>query len=186
MLRQWCAGDRNCEAELFAQIYPVIRALVYRQVAGRSDLTLQATELAHEAFLRISEQHNVQWESRGHFFAVAATLVRRVFLDYLRQRQAEKRGSEFDKVSLTQVDEEAVWRLEHSEQWVLMAQLLEQLEVFNPEGLRILEMRVFLAMPMPEIASTLGASLSTVERRWRVTRAWVSQMLALDAGQSGV
>jgi RNA polymerase sigma factor (TIGR02999 family) len=179
-LRAWCAGDRANEAALFKFVYPVLRGMAHKQMQGqRGGVTLQATEIAHEAYFRIFEQGERDWKTRSQFFALAATVMRRVFIDHLRERNAQKRGGELHRVSLTSIDE-AEMPASTGDEWLKLDQVLSELEQFDPSSSRVVEMRYFLGMTVQEIALALGCSSSNIERQWRGARAWLHRRIELD------
>lgn len=182
LLDQWKAGDRSVEDRLISEIYPVMCAQAQAQISrfGGRDLTWCATELAHEAFERLNHQRRVDWHSREHFFAISATVTRRVLVDYLRQRSAEKRGSRYSHIPL---DELMTCQLPETDDIVdlfALDRLLEDLGQSDPDLLRIVELRVFLGLNVDQIAQHCGISTATVGRRWRFARAWLSQQLNPD------
>jgi RNA polymerase sigma factor (TIGR02999 family) len=180
MLRAWCSGDRSHESSLFQAVYPMLRGMAHGQMRGqRVGMTLQATDLAHEAYLRIFEQAKQDWQTRNQFFALAATVIRRVVIDYLRERNALKRGGEVHKVSLTSLsDSEAP--ISSDDEWLKLDQVLTELEQFDPASARVVEMRYFMGMTVLEICDALGCSESTVGRQWRSARAWLHQRMEAD------
>lgn len=174
MLRSWCSGDRSQEAALFSAVYPMLRDMAHKQMHGRRDgMTLQATELASEAYLRLIEQQNRNWQSRAQFYALAATIVRRVVIDYLRERAAQKRGGELEKISLTSLSDSDLPVVDSAVDFLRLDQVLIELERFDPVSARIVELRYFIGMTVTEISSALSCSVSTVERQWRTARAWL-------------
>jgi RNA polymerase sigma factor (TIGR02999 family) len=176
-LRAWCAGDRAHESTLFQIVYPMLRGMAHKQMWGKQDgVTLQATELAHEAYLRIFEQSKQDWKTRAQFFALAATVMRRVVIDYLRERSAVKRGGDVQKVSLTSISE-AEMPASTEADWLKLDLVLLELEQFDPGSSRIVEMRYFIGMTVPEISEALECSISTVERQWRGARAWLHRRI---------
>jgi RNA polymerase sigma factor (TIGR02999 family) len=176
-LRAWCAGDRTDEASMFQIVYPVLRGMAHKQMQGNRDgMTLQATEIAHEAYLRIFEKTKQSWKTRGQFFALAATVMRRVVVDYLRERNALKRGGEVQMLSLTSISE-AEMPVSTEEEWLKLDHVLSELEQFDADGSRIVEMRYFMGMTVPEISDVLECSISNVEKKWRCARAWLHQRI---------
>ena len=179
MLRQWCSGDRSQEAALFEEVYPLLRGMAHKQMHGRRDgMTLQATELASEAYLRLFEQQKRDWQTRAQFYALAATIVRRVVIDYLRERAAQKRGGDVDKISLTSFSDSDLPIIDNSTDFLRLDQVLDELEQFDAASSRIVEMRYFIGMTVTEISTALSCSVSTVERQWRAARAWLHMRIA--------
>ncbi len=179
LLDQWKDGDRSVENQLVAEVYPIMCAQAQAHISrlGQQDLTWCATELAHEAFERLSLQRRVEWRNREHFFAISATVIRRVLVDYLRQRSAEKRGSEFSHVPLEDLMTCQLPETDDVVNLFALDQLLNELGRSDMELLRIVELRVFSGLNVDEIAQVCGISTATVGRRWRVARAWLSQQI---------
>jgi RNA polymerase sigma factor (TIGR02999 family) len=178
LLERWKRGDRSVENELVTRVYPMLRAIAAAQVRrNRGVLTLSATELAHEAYERLSHQQRVDWQNRDHFLAIAASVMRRVAIDYLRHRNAEKRGG---AVEILALDEVSTDRLPHQGDhvdWLVVNEALGHLERLDPESARIVELRVFGGFDVEEIAALCGLSTATVGRRWRFARAWLAERL---------
>jgi RNA polymerase sigma factor (TIGR02999 family) len=178
MLQHWCSGDKSRESELFAHIYPVLRGMAHNQLRANHGLTLQATDIAHDAFMRLLSQDKSDWQTRAQFFAVASTIMRRVVIDYLRERSAIKRGGDVRKLSLDAMTDSDTPAAEQSDtDWLKLDFVLSELEQFDAPGARLVEMRYFMGMTVAEICSALNVSTSTIERQWRVTRAWLHQKL---------
>lgn len=178
LLADWKAGNPEAEQQLFQALYPSLRQMAQRQFqrAARGDvLTLQATELIGEAYMQLVRQKN-GYVDRNHFFAIAARIVRRVVIDHLRDRMAQKRGG---KVQLTSLEDAA-------EVAALDPQLLDalsiekaltELEQHDPECARMVELRFYGGLSTLETAAALGVSESTVMRQWRFARAWIERRL---------
>lgn len=179
MLKQWRAGDRSVERAVLDQIYPVLRGLAHRQVPVHGAWTLQPTELAHEAYLKLFEQRKMDWQDRGHFFAIAGRLVRQVVIDYLRERQAIKRGGQDAKVPLESLsDSDLPQQAEAGLDWLELDAALAELEQVDASAAELVEQRYFAGLSVPEIAEQRGVSEATVARQWRTTRAWLEVRLA--------
>ncbi|HUR27519.1 MAG TPA: sigma-70 family RNA polymerase sigma factor, partial [Planctomycetota bacterium] len=165
------AGRTGAPDELAAALYEELRAVARRDLAGeRVGHTLQPTALVNEAWLRLFNGQEHGFQSRAHFFAAAATAIRRVLADHARRRQAEKRGGGAGRVPLEAVDEGGPVR---SEDVLALDEALERLAAFAPEQARIVELRFFAGMTTEELALALGISVSTAERHWRLARAWL-------------
>ena len=136
-------------------------------------MTLQATELASEAYLRLVGQQKQDWQTRAQFYALAATIVRRVVIDYLRERAAQKRGGDLQKISLTVLSDSDLPVIGNATDFLRLDQVLLELEQFDPASAQIVELRYFIGMTVPEIGAALSCSVSTVERQWRTARAWL-------------
>lgn len=141
----------------------------------RQDHTLQATALVHEAYLQLVGQTRVTWQSRAHFFAIAAQLMRRILVDHARTQKALKRGGEAQKLSL-----EDIIGISVAASPVAFDELddvLTRLQHLDPEQGQIVELRFFGGLTVEEVAEVLGTSTATVEREWRMARAWLHQQL---------
>jgi RNA polymerase sigma factor (TIGR02999 family) len=178
LLDQWKDGDRSVENALAERIYPILRAQAQAQVKRNgAALTLRATELAHEAYERLVEQRGVDWRNREHFFAIAATVLRRVAVDYVRQRRAEKRGGDVVVLPFDQIDADELAIAVPSVDWLEMDQALTELAKVDEGLVQLIELRVFAGLGVEQIANVTGASTATVGRRWRFARAWLTERL---------
>jgi RNA polymerase sigma factor (TIGR02999 family) len=186
LLRAWSAGDAQaCEA-LAPLVYPELRrqaSLALRREAEGH--TLQVTGLVHEAWLRVDAQHDARWESRTQFFAVAAQMMRRVLVDYARARQALKRGGGGGgaQVTLGAVDREGVAisaapeSTPDTDDLLALDDALERLAALDPRKARLVELRYFAGLSIPEAAEALGVSPATIGREWAVARMWLRREL---------
>jgi len=175
LLRQAHAGDRAALDELLPLVYRELRQVASRQLAHeRPDHTLQATALVHEVYLRLIDQHSVDWRNRAHFFSIAAELMRRILVNHAVGRRAQKRGAGETLLSLEEVlsfpDRQSV-------ELVLLDEVLNRLAEFAPVQARIVEMRFFAGLTNEEVAEVLGISDSTVKREWRSAKAWLAAQL---------
>lgn len=170
------AGRAGAPEELAAALYEELHAVARRDLAGeRAGHTLQPTALVHEAWLRLFSGADSSFENRAHFFSAASTAIRRVLADHARRRQALKRDVGRARVPLEDVEVAGAARpIEVRPQDVLALDgALERLAAFAPLQARIVEMRFFGGLTMVEIALALESSESTVERNWRLARAWL-------------
>lgn len=140
-------------------------------------LTLSATELAHEAYERLAPQKAVDWKNRDHFFAIAATVIRRVVVDYLRERNAEKRGGGLPFVQLEDVALDELPMQPDMVDWLAVDQALNELAASDPDCARVVELRLFSGMSVEQIASVMDSSTATVGRQWRFARTWLADRL---------
>lgn len=179
LLRAWRDGDRAAEAALMAAIYPVLRELAQGQL-GRfpGARTLQATELVHEAYERLHRQNAVEWQNRGHFYAIAATVIRHVLVDHLRQKGSQKRGGDVVKLELDAQLMDNVAQEAPAIDWLELDSALNALQRVNGDCVRVVEMRVFGGLSVDEVAEVLDSSAATVGRQWRFARAWLAERLA--------
>lgn len=185
LLQRWRSGEHSVESELLALVYPVLRDIARTQVRRSGGaLTLQATELANEAYAKLRQQHHVDWESRTHFFAIAALVIRRIVVDYLRERGSEKRGGKMPFVSLHDVPEEHVPPIDDSVDWIAVDQAIFDLERFDRDCARVVELKFFSGLSTERIAEVCGSSVATVGRQWRFARAWLGRRLGSIGGEA--
>jgi RNA polymerase sigma factor (TIGR02999 family) len=182
LLQAWSAGDRGALDALIPVVYDELRrqarGALAREGVGH---TLQPTALVHEAFLRLVGQRHARWEGRTQFFAVAAQLMRRVLVDRARRRHAAKRGGGARQVTLADADAAAVAASADAEGGVDVLALddaLTRLAALDPDKARLVELRYFAGMTIPEAAAALGVSQATVGRQWAVARLWLRRELA--------
>jgi RNA polymerase sigma factor (TIGR02999 family) len=171
LLRAWAGGDVEARDALVPLVYHELR----RRAAGylrheRLDHTLQATALVHEAFMRLAGQDRVAWQNRGHFYGVAAQMMRRILVDHARERHAAKRPAVGMRVDLD--DRIAAPEVGDTDILMLDAALTE-LAALSPQQGRIVELRYFGGLSEQEVADVLSLSRATVTREWRRARAWL-------------
>ena len=178
LLEAWSAGEETALDELMPHVYQELRALAARQMRReRADHSLQTTALVNEAFLKLVQQDGVEWANRSHFFAIAATAMRRVLVDYARERGTQKRGGDAERVSLDRVQIAAKPEVN----LVDLEECLLRLEKLDPQQVRIVELRYFAGCTIDEVAAALQISPSTVKREWRMARVWLRAELQRDA-----
>jgi len=164
-------GDEGAASRLMPLIYDELRRLAASYMRReRADHTLQATALVHEAYLKLVEQRSVDWQSRAHFFGVAAQLMRRILVDHARGHSRQKRGGEQQKVSL---DEAFVFSERQADEIVAVDDSLNVLSRIDPRQARVVELRFFGGLSVEEAADVLGISPKTVKREWSVAKAWL-------------
>jgi RNA polymerase sigma factor (TIGR02999 family) len=174
-LLAWSAGDDQAAATAFSALYATLRRLAQRALsAERTDHTLGSAGLVSEAFFRMLEQQHVAWRSREHFLATAAQMMRRILIDYARSRGTAKRGS---GVAALPLIEAALVPSESLDGLVAIHDALDALAAFDRTHSEIVELRFFGGMTHDEIARYFGVSPATVERRWRLARAWLYRHL---------
>jgi len=171
ILERWNRGEQHALDELVPVIYKELRRLAGHYLRReRHDHTLQPTALINEVFLRLLGDQDVKWQNRAHFFGVAARLMRQILVDHARARQAAKRGGRHYSLSLSEADRVA----EQSAVELLSLHLaLERLSELDAQQGRIVELRFFGGLSIKESAEVLSVSHATVERDWRVARAWL-------------
>ena len=166
------AGDGRAAAELLPLVYEQLRALAGRKMRSeRSDQTLQATALVHEAYLRLVDTTKVQlWESRWHFFAAAAESMRRILVDHARRRGRVKHGGEMHRVDLDNVE---LTVNDPPDELIALDEALRRLAEAHPEKAQLVNLRYFGGLTHEEAAHALGVSISTADRHWAYARAWL-------------
>jgi RNA polymerase sigma factor (TIGR02999 family) len=176
LLLGWSAGAEQARAELLSLVYDELRRIAQRYLRQeRRNHTLQPTALVHEAYLRMIDQRSVDWRNRAQFVGLAATMMRRVLVNHARERAAEKRGGDADRVSLTWApDVAATPPLEV----VPVHEALERLEALDARKGRVVELKFFGGLTTAEAAEVLHVSVATVERDWSVARAWLFDALS--------
>ncbi len=175
LLRQWQVGDAAALAQLVPLVQDTLRRLAHRYVnRERHNHTLQTTALVNEAFIRLVGHKGVDWEGRAHFFALSAQVMRHILVDYARQRASGKRGGEYRHVTF---DGKPIVSPERSAELIALHDALAAFESVNPRGAKVVELRYFGGMSNPEIARALGISETTVERDWRLAKAWLFREL---------
>ena len=175
MLQAWAKGDLDARDRLLPIVYDELRRQAARELRGeRAGHTLQPTALVHEVYLRLAQPRRVPWESRAEFFAAAAQAMRRILVDHARKRAAGKRAGNWTRIELA--DEVAI---EGRPELDLLAldDALEGLAELDPRHARIVELRFFGGLSVPEAASVLKVSTATVKRDWSLARAWLLRRL---------
>ena len=174
-LRRWSdIEDPETDASLFSLVYKELHRQAHRFLQNeRRDHTLQTTALVHEAYLKLVDQKNVLWESRSHFFTIAATMMRRILVDYARQRQRAKRGGKAEDLPLDGFLTIAISEINFD--LLALDEALNRLAEKEEYLARIVELRFFSGLDVPETAAALGVSESTVKRDWAMARAWLNR-----------
>ena len=171
LLKEWSDGDQRALDELTPLVYEELRQQAARYLRKeRPGHSLQATALINEAFLRLIDVKDVQWQSRAHFFGIAANLMRRILVDHARRRDAEKRGG--TQIRLTFEDAFAIAR-EPAVELLAIDEALDRLAAIDAQQARVVELRFFSGLSVEETAAALGVSPKTVKRDWSVARAWL-------------
>lgn len=172
LLRQWSSGDRDAAEEVLPLVYDELRRIAASQLRQeRSEHTLQATAIVHEAYLRLSEQSSLRWPSRSHFYAFAAHLIRRVLVDHARTRNRAKRGGELPRITVAEIEELA--DASESPDLEALDDALTALEKLDSRKAAVVELRFFAGLSIEETAVQLGISPKTVVREWRRAKAWL-------------
>jgi RNA polymerase sigma-70 factor, ECF subfamily len=177
LLRDWSAGRPEARDELVGLVYEPLRAIAERHLhRERGGHTLQPTALVNELYLRFIDQHQVNWNDRTHFFAVAAQVMRRILVDHARRRNSEKRGGGIVPVTIgAALDVAAQENLDV----VALDLALEHLAAVFPQQARIVELRFYGGLTIDETAEALGISAATISREWTMARAWLRREMTI-------
>jgi RNA polymerase sigma factor (TIGR02999 family) len=173
LLQDLGAGKEGADAELLSLVYDELRALAgYYMRRERPGHTLQTTALVHEAYLRLAGEREIPWESRAHYFRVAARAMRRVLIDHARLKKTGKKGAGRRRDPL---DEAAVFMEESSTDLVALDQALSRLVEVDPRLVQVVELRFFGGLSIEDTARILNISPRTVKREWQTARVWLKR-----------
>jgi len=176
LLVAWNSGDAAALEQLAPLVQTELHRLAKRYMAGeRVGHLLQTTALVNEAYLRLIDWRNVEWQNRAHFFGLAAQIMRRILVDFARARNREKRGGDEIQVSLSEAANVA---LERSADLVALDEALAALEKLSPRQARAVELRFFAGLNNEETAEALKVSVGTVRRDWSLAEAWLYRELS--------
>lgn len=168
-------GDTIARDELMSLVYNELRRIAARQMSREHrQVTLQPTALVHEAWMRIAQARDIEWQSRAHFFAVAAQIMRRILVDAARERHALKRGAGTITVPL---DDALLYAQDNADSFLALDDALRRLETFDGRKSKVVEMRFFGGLTEEEIGEVLGISVRTVKREWNFARAWLLETM---------
>jgi RNA polymerase sigma-70 factor, ECF subfamily len=176
LLRKFIDNREEVANELLPLIYDELKRIASNYLRReRSNHTLQPTALVHEAYLKMIDITQVNWQNKAHFLGVAANQMRRILVDYARQHNAEKRGGEFHILTLNEEIDKAI---EQSTDLIALDDALNELAKMDPIKARMVELRYFGGLSVEETAEVLGVSAITVKRHWRMTKAWLYGQLS--------
>ncbi|MFN7948920.1 MAG: sigma-70 family RNA polymerase sigma factor [Blastocatellia bacterium] len=176
LLADWSNGDRQALDALMPIVYDELHRIAQRYIRReRQGHTLQTTGLVNEAYLKLCHEREMQWQNRAHFFAVAATLMRNILVDYARARRYAKRGGGAEMVPL---DEALTISGDSAAQITALDEALKSLARFDERKSRIAELRFFAGLSVEETAAVLKVSDTTVMREWRLAKAWLHRELS--------
>ena len=181
LLVEWSDGRREALESLVPLVYEDLRRMAARYMQREAPgHALQPTALVHEAYVRLIDQTRVKWRNRAHFFGVAAGMMRRILVDQARLRRAEKRGGNWERVTL--VGDELGSAGPEPIDVLALHESLERLAAFDPQQERIVELRYFGGLTIDEAAEVLGISPATVVREWTIAKAWLRADLSGASG----
>src|SRR6201988_331484 len=182
LLSRWAEGDKNALEQLTPLVYDELHRLATTYLRReRREHTLQPTALVNELFLKFSEQHSMSWRNRAQFFGVAAQLMRRILVDYARAHHASKRGGDRFWVSLRNI---ADFGAQPDADLLALHDVLNRLEQIDPDQARLVELRFFGGLTIRETAEVMGTSHATVEREWKLAKAFLKRELTRTTGPS--
>ncbi len=171
LLRAWANGDPAALEQLTPRVYRELRRIAGHFMQNeRPGRTIQTTALVHEAYLRLIDVTNVDWQHRAHFFAVSATMMRRILLDRARKRGTGKRGGGMPRVNLDEIPDIGSGR---ARDLIALDDTLNALAQVDPRKARVIELRFFGGLSVEETAEVLKVSSDTVMRDWRLARVWL-------------
>ena len=177
MLLELTDGNQEVVNHILPHIYDELKRLASSYLRReRPDHTLQPTALVHEAYMKLVDQKRVQWQNRAHFFGIAAQVMRRILMDHARKHHADKRGGEAEKLPI----EEEILVVSHDKSAELIAldDALQTLAQMDEQKAKIVELRYFGGLSIEETAEVMGVSVPTINRQWRMAKAWLYSQLA--------
>lgn len=176
LLIDWSEGDQTALDKLMPLVYDELRRLAGNCLRReRREHTLQPTALVNEAYLRLIDQRNARWQNRAQFFGISAQLMRRILVDHARQHQAAKRGgSDQKRLSITRAEG---MTSQPAVDLLALNEALDELSKMDPQQSRIVELKFFGGLSIEETAEVLGIGHATVEREWKLARAWLRRQL---------
>ena len=176
LLRDWAKGDRSALERLTPRVYRELRRIAGHHMQNeRAGRTLQATALVHEAYLKLIDITNVDWQHRAHFFAVSAHIMRQILLDRARRRVAAKRGGKAERLNLDEIPDVGAAK---ARELIALDDALNALAQLDPRKARVIELRFFGGLSVEEAAEVLEVSPNTVMREWKLARAWLLSELS--------
>jgi RNA polymerase sigma-70 factor (ECF subfamily) len=176
LLMDWSKGDRAALDQLIPIVESELRRLARRFIGKENPgHTLETSALINEAYLRLVDQKNVQWQNRAHFFAVSAQIMRHILIDHARSHRYAKRGAGARKVGL---DEAAVLPERRAAELVALDDALRELAAVDPRKSEVVELRFFGGLSIEEAAEVMKISPATVQREWRAARAWLHRAIS--------
>ena len=179
MLQEWQRGNRESFDRLIPLVYDELHRLAARQLAREwRHNRLQTTVVVSEVYVRLFGQREVDWQNRGHFFAVAAQLMRRILVDHARRQQREKHGGHTTQVAIDEAVEASAPPAMDAVDALALDRALEKLAGLDPDQARLVELRFFGGLTIEETAAALGISPATVKREWALAKGWLYSELA--------
>ena len=176
LLLAWRNGDQEALERLTPLVYAELRRMAHRFMRReRPDHTLQSSALVNEAYIRLIDCHQVDWQNRAHFFGIAAQMMRQILIDHARRHARARRGGGLRQVSF---EETAVVSVERAAELIALDDALNDLAAFDISKSRIVELRFFGGLTNEEVGEVMGMTLRTVEREWRKAKAWLRRAIS--------
>jgi RNA polymerase sigma factor (TIGR02999 family) len=176
VLREWSAGEESALERLAPVVYAELHRIAARKMAGERDgHLLQPSALVNEAYLRLMAGEPVEWNSRTHFFAYSARLMRQILVDFARAQAAERRGGARRQADLSGIQDQGA--AARPVDFLDLDRALEELTELDARQQQVVELRYFGGLEVPEVAAVLAVSEATVVRDWRIARAWLFDRL---------
>ncbi len=183
LLHDWQSGDRDALDRLIPFVYEELRVIASRHLSHEQrHQAIQTTALVNEAYMKLVDQRRVDWQSRAHFFAIAAQVMRRILIDDARWRLRQKRGGGAMAIALEDISEVAKDAPVDALDLIAVDRALRDLERLDADQSRIVELRFFGGLTAEETAVVLGVSRATVEREWAVAKGWLHRALSTGTG----
>lgn len=175
LLQRWKGGDEEALGRLTPLVYDQLHRLAHQYIRReRQGHTLQTSALVNEAYLRLVEHKNIDWQSRAHFFAISSVVMRRILVDYARQRTSKKRGGSLQHFAIA---DEMIVIPARAEELVALDEAMKALNELYPRRSKVVELRYFGGLNNKEASEVLKVSEATIERDWRFARAWLFREL---------
>jgi len=179
LLQAWSVGDQDALKQLIPLVYDELHRMAHRYMsAEQSGQILQTTALVHEAYLRLVDVENIDWQNQAHFYGICARLMRRILIDFARSRNYQKRGGHFAHIEL---EEAATVSVVVSSELLAVDEALKQLATVDARKSEVVELRFFGGLTVEETATALGVSEETVMRDWKLAKAWLLRELSHEA-----
>src|SRR5438477_9520667 len=179
LLQAWSVGDQDALKQLIPLVYDELHRMAHRYMsAEQSGQILQITALVHEAYLRLVDVENIDWQNRAHFYGICARLMRRMLIDFARSRNYQKRGGHFAHIEL---EEAATVSVVVSSDLLAVDEALKRLATVDARKSEVVELRFFGGLTVEETATALGVSEETVMRDWQLAKAWLLRELSHEA-----
>ncbi len=180
LLRAASGGDGAAFDQLMPLIYDQLRVIARNQRRGEASETLSTTAMVHEAYVKLVDQKRATYHNRSHFFAIAATALRRIIVDHARERLAKKRGGNWERIPLENLGDSSQLTDARAHQFVELDEVLDRLRLIDERQSAVVTYRFFGGLTIEETAEVLELSPATVKREWAMAKAWLHRELSTD------